>query len=153
MELWEVIAREQIRDTLARYNAAGDRGDARTLAEQFLPDGVLAENTVGEFVGREAIEGFIGGVATSHEPASTPGARLFVHHHVSSVTITVATPTRAEAASYFAVFTHDRLDHWGRYRDVLAPHGDRWLIERRTVRVDKDIEGGIHHEFVQRSVS
>jgi len=26
VELWEVVARESIRATLARYNAAGDRG-------------------------------------------------------------------------------------------------------------------------------
>ena len=41
MEMWELVAREQIRDTLPRYNWSGDAGRLDGLAETFCPDGVL----------------------------------------------------------------------------------------------------------------
>ena len=41
MEMWELVAREQIRDTLARYNWSGDAGRLEGLAETFCVDGVL----------------------------------------------------------------------------------------------------------------
>ena len=41
MEMWELVARERIRDTLARYNWSGDAGRLDGLAETFCTDGVL----------------------------------------------------------------------------------------------------------------
>jgi SnoaL-like domain len=35
MEMWELVAREQIRDTLARYNWSGDAGRLDELADTF----------------------------------------------------------------------------------------------------------------------
>ncbi|MGE0136934.1 MAG: nuclear transport factor 2 family protein [Ilumatobacteraceae bacterium] len=148
MELWELFAREHIRDTVSKYNAAGDRGDAATVAGLFVPDGVLDEGTAGEVRGRAAIERFIGGVADDN--TKVPGPRFFIHHHVSNVAITKLTPERAEATSYFAVFTNEMLDHWGRYRDVLVPFDDAWRFERRRVTVDKALDGSLHAEFVRR---
>jgi len=34
------------------------------------------------------------------------------------------------------------VDHWGRYRDTYAPHGDRWLFTHRLVRTDGTNPGG-----------
>ena len=42
MELWELAAREGIRDTVARYNHAGDAGRFDAMVECFTPDGRLA---------------------------------------------------------------------------------------------------------------
>ena len=41
MTLEELIARECVRDTYARYNHAGDRGRLTELADCFTEDGVL----------------------------------------------------------------------------------------------------------------
>ncbi|SON58600.1 hypothetical protein MSIMFI_00078 [Mycobacterium simulans] len=41
MEMWELVAREQIRNTLARYNWSGDAGRLDELAQTFCADGVL----------------------------------------------------------------------------------------------------------------
>ncbi len=150
MEIWELIAREQIRHTIASYNHAGDRGRAEMLAQQFTPDGVLVESDAGEFHGRAAIEAFIAGVTSSHLPAATgPSRPTMIRHHVSSLLISDLTPTGANAASYFAVIGHDGTDHWGTYRDVLVPVGDRWLIARRSVRVEGAVPGGIEAAFAE----
>ena len=137
IEPWELAVREAVRDTLARYNHAGDRGRAGELAEQFTPDGVLEVQDSLLMEGRPAIARFIaetvragmGGAARDGRPAT-------VRHHVSSVLIHDVTPERAKAVSYFAVLTRDGLDHWGRYRDVLVPYGGRWLLSHRLVRID-----------------
>ena len=41
METWELIARESIRDLVARYNANGDTGRFDQLMELFAPDAVM----------------------------------------------------------------------------------------------------------------
>jgi hypothetical protein len=53
-------------------------------------------------------------------------------------------PNRAETTAYFVVFTPTGADHWGRYRDVLVPHGDRWLFAHRLVAVDAAAPGSWH---------
>lgn len=137
IEPWELAIREAVRETLARYNHAGDRGRVGELAEQFTPDGILEIRDGARMEGRAAIaEGLGGAVRHGIESAVPGGPPPIVRHHVSSVLIHDVTPERAEAASYFAVLTRDGLDHWGRYRDVLVPHDGRWLLSHRFVRVD-----------------
>jgi hypothetical protein len=41
MELWELAAREHIRDSLARYNWSGDALRLDELAQSFCEDGEL----------------------------------------------------------------------------------------------------------------
>ena len=41
METWELVARERIRDTLARYNWSGDAFRLDELAQAFCEDGVM----------------------------------------------------------------------------------------------------------------
>jgi hypothetical protein len=133
----ELIVREAVRETLARYNHAGDRGRLAELAAQFTPDGVLEVVGGRRLEGRAAIiEGLGGVVRHSADEAPSGGLPPIVRHHVSSVLIHDVTPEQAAADSYFAVLTRDGLDHWGRYRDVLVPVGDRWLLAHRLVRTD-----------------
>ena len=137
MELWEVSARESIRETLARYNHAGDSGRVAELTETFTETGQLCMHGRAPVVGRPAILDSLGAVVTRNIAATQPGQpKPMVRHHVSSVVITEVTPHRAKAASYFLVMNRSGPDHWGRYRDELVPVGDRWLIDRREVRVD-----------------
>ena len=137
METWELIARERIRDTLARYTWSVDSLRAEELAGAFCEDGEL-EVRGGEPVrGRAAIAAFIAGVGRRPPAAATgPAARRIVRHHVTNVRFLELEPDRALVASYFTVLTEIGLDHYGRYRDTLVPAGDDWLIRHRFVSTD-----------------
>jgi hypothetical protein len=145
----ELAIREAVRDTLARYNHAGDRGRLEELAAQFTPDGILEIHSGQRLEGRAAIIAGLGAVVRrrhsashNHDASHDHGAAAprdltpILRHHVSSVLIHDVTPERAQAASYFAVLTRDGLDHWGRYRDTLVPCEGRWLLAHRFVRTD-----------------
>ena len=133
MELWELVARERIRDAYTDYTHAGDRMRLRDLAECFTEDGELEVVNLFSVRGREAIAAQL---ATPAEPAPDTGERFFVRHFVSNLRFTEVTPELARTTAYFAVFTPAGPDHWGRYRDELVPVAGRWLFRRRTVTVD-----------------
>ena len=141
MEVWELVAREQIRVTLARYNHNGDRGRVVELSEQFAPDGVLEIAGGATYTGRRAIADGLGGGVEARLSGNGGGPPPIVRHHVSSVLIEDVTPEEAHAASYFAVMSRDGLDHWGRYRDTLRVVDGEWKIAHRYVRVDAAVEG------------
>jgi hypothetical protein len=137
MELWELSARERIRDTLARYNWSGDAMRLPDLAESFCEDGELELRGGASLQGRDAIVEFLGGaVASPNAAARDSGVRRIVRHNVTNVRFTEMTPQRAGVACYFTVFTEIGLDHYGRYRDVFVPVGDQWLIHHRFVSTD-----------------
>jgi hypothetical protein len=134
METWELVAREQIRDTLARYNWSGDAGRVEGLAETFCVDGVLEVRGVEPLRGRSEIAAFLGGVTGNI--ASNVDVKPVVRHNVANVLFTALTPDEAQVSSYFTVVTQIGLDHFGRYRDTLVPDGDAWLIKHRKVSTD-----------------
>jgi hypothetical protein len=136
MELWELIAREQIRDTVARYNRAGDAGRFDEMVECFTPGGVLVIHDEHEHHGRDALRRFFAGVGTTARPGFT-----HLRHCVTNLTIDVHGPDAARATAYFQVITDIGLDHWGRYRDRLVPYGGRWLLAERRVKTDGYAEG------------
>ncbi|OBH29249.1 hypothetical protein A5692_21145 [Mycobacterium sp. E342] len=132
MEMWELSARERIRDTIARYNWAGDAGDVDGLAATFCADGVLEIRGREPLRGRSAIAAFLRGVAVTREADLKP----IVRHVVSNVLFTGLNRDTAHVSSYFTVVTHVGLDHAGRYRDTLVPDGGTWLISHRKVSTD-----------------
>jgi hypothetical protein len=134
VEIWELTAREQIRDTLARYNWSGDGGRLDGLAETFCTDGVLEIRGGAELRGRSEIAVFLGGV--TGKIASIGDIKPVVRHNLANVLFTALTPDQAHVSSYFTVVTHIGLDHFGRYRDTLVPVGDTWLIKHRKVSTD-----------------
>ncbi len=134
MEIWELTAREQIRDTLARYNWSGDAGRLDGLAETFCTDGVLEIRGGAELRGQSEILAFLGGV--TGRIAGTGDVKPVVRHNLANVLFTALTPDQAHVSSYFTVVTHIGLDHFGRYRDTLVPVGDTWLIKHRKVSTD-----------------
>ena len=139
MEIWELVARERIRDSLARYNWSGDAMRLDELVGAFCPDGVLEVRKEEPKVGRAAIIEFLGGVAPGAKPlpADAPaGTKRIVRHNLTNVRFLEVTPERARVGSYFTVVTEIGLDHYGRYRDVFVPVGDEWLIEHRFVSTD-----------------
>jgi hypothetical protein len=133
MELWELSAREEIRETLARYHHCGDSGRFTEMAALFAVDGVLEIHGEGAHNGRDAIVEFLTGVnrdvvAMSDVP--------MLRHYSTNVTITVTSPQEATAASAFLVLAETGLDHWGRYRDRLVPENGGWRFAHRLVRTD-----------------
>ncbi len=132
--MWELVAREQIRDTLARYNWSGDSGRPDGLAETFCADGVLEIRGSQPLRGRTEIASFLSGVTGN--VAARADARPVVRHNLTNVLFTGLTPDRAEVSSYFTVVTQIGLDHFGRYRDILVPDGGTWLIKHRKVSTD-----------------
>jgi hypothetical protein len=139
MDLWELVAREEIRETLARYHHCGDSGRFTDMAALFAVDGVLEIRGESTVAGRDAIVGYLSGVnrdlvAMSDVP--------MLRHYSTNITITVSSPQEATAASAFLVLSETGLDHWGRYRDRLVPADGGWRFAHRLVRTDGYAPGG-----------
>ena len=133
MQLDELIAREEIRTLIARYNQAGDRGKLGELVACFSEEGVLELEDMPPLRGRAAIQRHLDGVVVDLAAATT---RATLRHHVSSILIETQLPDAADARCYFAVYTEVGLDHWGRYSDHFTRVDGVWSIARRRVRVD-----------------
>ena len=86
VELWELQARERIRDTLARYTWSGDAGRLDDLALAFCHDGVLEVRGREPLRGRAAIVGMLGGV--TEIPAVAAGVRRIVRHNLANIRFT-----------------------------------------------------------------
>jgi hypothetical protein len=137
VELWELIARERILDTLARYTWSGDSLRAEELAAAFCEDGELEVRGSELVRGRAAIAAFIAGVGRRPPaPAAGPTTGRIVRHTVTNIRFLELEPERALVASYFTVLTEIGLDHYGRYRDTFVPAGDEWLLRHRFVSTD-----------------
>lgn len=139
MEAWELEAREQIRDAIARYAHCVDGGRFDDLVELFVPDGVLEVEGEPPHRGREAIRNFVAG--TGRDLAVATGAPR-IHHHVGSIVIALEGEQRARARCYFLAVTDRGVDHWGRYQDELVRSDDRWRFAHRRVRTDGAVAGG-----------
>jgi SnoaL-like domain len=133
MELWELLARESIRDTVARYTHCADKGRFEELASLFQPDAVLDIGEGRVLQGRDGIRGFLGGQRTDLQQQT--GASL-VRHHVSNLRLDFESPVRARGVAYFLVVTDRGPDHWGQYRDVYTQSAERWLFAERRVKLE-----------------
>jgi SnoaL-like domain len=134
VEMWELVAREHIRDTIARYNWSGDAGRIEQLAETFCADGVLEIRGQQPLHGRSEIVAFLGGV--TGKVAVIADVKPIVRHNIANVLFGQVTRDHADVSCYFTVVTHIGLDHIGRYRDTLVPDGNGWLIKHRKVSTD-----------------
>ena len=158
MEVWELIARESIRDCIARYNANGDSGRIDEMVGVFAPDGIM-ETGSGRYEGRDAIHAFMSSVvvrgrtdpdeSTSESVVLTPtqewiarGRVPFIRHYTATTQIDVLSETHAKARSYYLFLTVHGLDHWGRYLDEFAPVDGKWLITHRREITDAAFAGG-----------
>lgn len=137
MEQWELVARESIRDLVARYNAQGDSGRLDALIELFAPDAEMV--VVGtSYVGHEAIRGMF--TATVDDVRAQPAPLL--RHFTATLQIDVESPDSARSRAYYAVLMAHGLDHWGRYLDTCRVVDGAWRFARREVLLDGAIAGG-----------
>ncbi len=142
MEPWELSAREQIRDLVARYNANGDSGRFDEVVELFAPDAVM--DVDGRLsVGREEIRTVFTSAASSlKEHLAARAAPSYLRHFTSTLQIDVLGPTLARARCYYQVVTAHGLDHWGRYLDEFGVVEGRWRFTKRVERLDGAVPGG-----------
>ncbi len=136
MEVAELVVREAVRDTIAQYNHAGDRGRFDAMVECFAPGGVLIIHGTDRYEGHDALRAFFSGVRATTDPTRTLTS---LRHNVTNTLIEVDIDgATATARSYFTVITDIGVDHWGSYHDRLAPDTatGRWLFASRSVRTD-----------------
>ncbi len=138
METWELVARESIRDLIARYNASGDAGRFETMLELFTDDAVLVVPD-GTHQGRENIRVFFESVAIGN--GRRPGGRL-IRHFTATHQIDVLDPDAARGRCYYQVLTDAGLDHWGRYVDRYRRTDAGWRFQERRVSIDGTVPGG-----------
>ena len=140
MEVWEVVARESIRDLVARYNANGDAGRVPQVLELFAPDAVMELGDPGTSTLHTGLDEialiFTGTKERWTAEATDRGAPPYVRHCVATHQIDVRDENHATGRCYFFVIMDHGLDHWGRYLDEYAAVDGRWRFTRRTVRVD-----------------
>jgi len=129
----ERLAREEIRDLMARYHMAGDRGELEGLVATFAEDGEMHVKR-GVFVGHSDIRSYLDG---SDSRALSRRADLqFVRHNLSTSVIRFETPETAVGRTYFTVISDLGLDHAGVYVDLLTRSGSVWRLRKREIRID-----------------
>jgi hypothetical protein len=146
MQLWELVARESIRDLIARWNSNGDAGRMAEMVKVLAPDVEFSIRDGEVMRGRdEALQSLLG-VRDGKTPSDTasaatgrylpPGKRPSLRHFTSTSTIDFESETLARVRTYYAVLSSFGLDHWGRYLDEFGVVDGEWLITRRTVTTE-----------------
>ena len=141
MELWELFAREGIRDLVARYNSNGDTGRFGPMMELFAENAVMETGSSrgGELrraEGKAAVNEIFTGAKENWSEPGTKGAPVFIRHNVSTHQIDLIDETHATGRCYFHVNMAWGLDHWGRYIDTYEQIDGRWLFTYRKVLMD-----------------
>jgi hypothetical protein len=147
MELWELVARESIRDLVARYNANGDSGRFEEMMKVFADDAVMelvaADGSVQRYEGAAQVATIFtatksgwDGSTTSSASASASATRHHVRHFTSTHQIDLVHETLAKGRLYYVVLMAHGVDHWGRYVDEYGVRDGRWLITQRRALSD-----------------
>ena len=138
MEPWELVARESIRDLVARYNANGDSGRIAQVLELFTPDATMEITSEGgetrTYRGVDEIETiFTGAIETFRVQADKRARPGYVRHCVATHQIDIGDRHHAKGRCYFFVIRANGLDHWGRYVDEYEERDGRWRFTYRKV--------------------
>ena len=133
MQMWELVARESIRDLVARYNANGDRGPFHQVMELFAPDAVMEIEGEAPKVGHDEIRTIFTGAAGGADWGAHP---VYLRHMTGTHQIDLVDEAHATGRCYYFVLTAIGLDHWGRYLDEYRVVDGRWRFARRKVSTD-----------------
>lgn len=133
MELWQLIARESIRDLVARYNANGDSGRFAQVRELFCAD---AEMDIGDGRVYRGLDEVMTIFTRTKDGTGATTGLTHVRHTTSTHQIDLVDQNSATGRLYFFVITDIGLDHWGRYVDRYAVESGRWKFAARQVSVD-----------------
>jgi len=149
-----MLAREAIRDVMAKYTVAGDRLKVDEFASCFTEDAVIESERVPaerafRYEGRDAIRAWqarwLAGEGDTH------GAS-FVRHHLSTSKIDLTGPDSARARTYWVAWTDIGADHAGYYLDTFRKAGGEWRIAHRRVRLDWEAEGSLFKGAIANSL-
>ncbi|WP_375398835.1 nuclear transport factor 2 family protein [uncultured Sphingomonas sp.] len=130
MTVEDMLAREGIRQTIARYTDAGDNGRYEDLIPCYAEDGIF-EIASGQWHGRAAIE-----KALRTMRAARDATVKLQRHHLGTCHITLKGPEHAAAVTYFTVISDIGPDHAGRYLDDLVRRDGTWQFAHRNVMVE-----------------
>jgi hypothetical protein len=141
MELWELIAREGIRDLVTRYNSNGDTGRLEQLFELFAPDATMEITSEGgdtrTYRGIDEIRTiFTGAMETFRQAAAERSQPGYVRHCITTHQIDIGDRRHATGRCYFFVIRANGLDHWGRYVDEYEERDGRWEFTYRKVTTE-----------------
>lgn len=140
MDDWELSAREQIRDLVARYNASGDSGRFDDVMALFWddaemetggPDAPVVKRGIDEI--RTIFTGAADRWRADRQEQQGPSAPHHVRHNVSTLVIDLDDERHARGYCYFSVIMPHGLDHWGRYFDRYEAREGVWRFARRRV--------------------
>jgi hypothetical protein len=159
MELWELVARESIRDLVARYNSNGDSGRFAEVLALFAPDAVMELHDGVPYEGIERIESIFTGtretvkaLPVSGSDGDGPPRRVYMRHYTATHQIDLVDATHARGRCYYQVLMQDGLDHWGRYIDEYEMRDGHWVFTRRKVTLDGYVPGGMGEAGAARSL-
>jgi hypothetical protein len=152
----ELLAREAIRDTMAKYNMAGDRLKVDDYAACFTEDGIMeAEHADPDFTfryeGREAIRAWQARWLERTLAGEKVHEASFARHHLSTCKIDLTGAESAQARTYWVAWTDIGPDHAGYYIDSFRKVGEQWLIAHRLVREDWRSPDSLFGTAVSRS--
>ena len=156
MTLDDLLAREAIRDTMAKYNTSGDRLKAEDFAACFTADAIIesqrvsGENTF-RYESRAAIFEWQNRWRTREPDGNTVHRASFVRHHLSTSKIDLTGPDTARARTYWVAWTDIGPDHAGYYLDEFRKVGEDWLIAHRRVRLDWQSPDGLFQTAVSNT--
>jgi 3-phenylpropionate/cinnamic acid dioxygenase small subunit len=148
MELWELVARESIRDLVARYNANGDSGRFEEMLKVFAEDAVMElvsnDGAVRRYEGIAEVATIFTDTKANWDGSVRPAVtRHHVRHFTATHQIDLVDETRARGRCYFLVLMAHGVDHWGRYIDEYGVRDDRWVITQRRALSDGSIDDSI----------
>lgn len=140
MDLDHLLAREGIRDLVARYNSYGDTGRFEPLFELFTEDAVMETGDAGGeptvYYGRENIKRIFTGARDRIRDQAAQATPSYIRHFTATHQIDLIDADHAGGRCYFAVIMANGLDHWGRYVDRYVRVDDNWKFEHRRVFTD-----------------
>lgn len=141
MTVEELLAREAIRDTLTKYNTAGDRMRIADFVACFAEDGIFESqgktpDQNARYDGRAAILAWQERWKDRAPEAPTTPTATFLRHHLTTCKIELTGPDTAQARTYFQAWADNGPDHAGYYLDEFRKVGEEWLIAHRRARID-----------------
>jgi SnoaL-like domain len=153
----ELLAREGIRKTLAKYNVSGDRLRIEDYISVFTENAIFESEGVLErdafnYVGRQNIRDWFGRwlrEPDSDKPSITTAT--FIRHHLSTCHIELIDEISARARTYWVAYTDIGPDHCGHYVDRFELTAGDWLISHRRVRLDWRSAGSLYFSAIENT--
>jgi hypothetical protein len=149
MTLDDLLAREGIRDLVARYNSYGDTGKFDRLWDLFAQDAVMeigpARGERTTYTGLDEVKRIFTGAQGRVAAQPESGDPLYLRHFTATHQIDLVDADHATGRCYFSVIIgggghQGGVDHWGRYIDEYVRIDGNWRFGRRRVYVDGRVE-------------